>query len=109
MFGKLTLEAVPFHEPIIMITLAVVAIAGLGIFGAITYYRKWGYLWTEWLTSVDHKKIGVMYILVALIMLLRGFADAIMMRGQLAVAEGASQGYCSILDRIVHVLLARGR
>ena len=93
MFGKLTLEAVPFHEPIIMITLAVVAIAGLGIFGAITYYRKWGYLWTEWLTSVDHKKIGVMYILVALIMLLRGFADAIMMRGQLAIAEGASQGY----------------
>ncbi|WVM88535.1 hypothetical protein UMZ34_20870 [Halopseudomonas pachastrellae] len=65
MFGKLTLEAVPFHEPIIMITLAVVALAGLGIFGAITYCRKWGYLWTEWLTSVDHKKIGVMYILVA--------------------------------------------
>ncbi len=93
MFGKLTLSAVPYHEPIVMVTLAVVALLGLGVFGAITYYRKWTYLWTEWLTSVDHKKIGVMYIIVALIMLLRGFADAIMMRGQLALAEGANHGY----------------
>ncbi len=88
MFGKLTLSAVPYHEPIVMVTLAVVALLGLGVFGAITYYRKWTYLWTEWLTSVDHKKIGVMYIIVALVMLLRGFADAIMMRSQLALACG---------------------
>lgn len=59
MFGKLTLSAVPYHEPIVMVTLAVVALLGLGVVGAITYYRKWTYLWTEWLTSVDHKKIGV--------------------------------------------------
>ena len=69
MFGKLTLSAVPYHEPIVMVTLAVVALLGLGVVGAITYYRKWTYLWTEWLTSVDHKKIGVMYIVVALVML----------------------------------------
>ena len=74
-----------------MVTLAVVALLGLGVVGAITYYRKWTYLWTEWLTSVDHKKIGVMYIVVALVMLVRGFADAIMMRGQLALAIAAAK------------------
>ena len=66
---------------------------GLALFGAITYFGKWKYLWTEWLTSVDHKRIGVMYIIVALIMLLRGFADAIMMRTQLAVASADSAGF----------------
>ncbi|ABE49562.1 MULTISPECIES: cytochrome o ubiquinol oxidase subunit I [Methylobacillus] len=93
MFGKLTLEAVPYHEPIIMITLAVVGVLGLGIVAALTHFKKWKWLWSEWLTSVDHKKIGVMYIAVALIMLLRGFADAIMMRGQLAVASGGAEGF----------------
>ncbi|HAB03915.1 MAG TPA: cytochrome o ubiquinol oxidase subunit I [Pseudomonas sp.] len=93
MFGKLTLEAVPFHEPIVMVTLAMIALGGIAVVGAITYFRKWSYLWTEWLTTVDHKKIGVMYIVVAMVMLLRGFADAIMMRTQLAVATGGSEGY----------------
>lgn len=93
MFGKLTLDAIPYHEPIIMITLAIVALGGLGLFAAVTYFKKWGYLWSEWLTSVDHKKIGVMYILVALVMLVRGFADAIMMRTHLAMAHGDGQGY----------------
>lgn len=93
MFGKLTLEAIPFHEPIVMVTLAMIALGGIAVVGAITYFRKWTYLWTEWLTTVDHKKIGVMYIVVAMIMLLRGFADAIMMRTQLAAATGGSEGY----------------
>jgi cytochrome o ubiquinol oxidase subunit 1 len=93
MFGKLTLEAVPYHEPIIMVTLAMVALGGLTIAGAITKFGKWAYLWKEWLTSVDHKKIGVMYILVAMVMLLRGFADAIMMRSQLAIASGGAEGF----------------
>lgn len=93
MFGKLTLEAVPYHEPIIMITLAVVGVLGLGIVAALTHFKKWNWLWSEWLTSVDHKKIGVMYILVAMVMLLRGFADAIMMRGQLALASGGAEGF----------------
>jgi cytochrome o ubiquinol oxidase subunit I len=59
----------------------------------LTYFRRWQWLWTEWLTSVDHKKIGVMYIILALVMLLRGFSDAIMMRMQLALASGGAAGY----------------
>ncbi|RRV48215.1 cytochrome o ubiquinol oxidase subunit I [Pseudomonas sp. p106] len=93
MFGKLSLEAIPYHEPIVMVTLAMIALGGIAVVGLITYFRKWTYLWTEWLTTVDHKKIGVMYIIVAMIMLLRGFADAIMMRTQLAAATGGSEGY----------------
>jgi len=93
MFGKLTLDAIPLHEPILVVTMIAVALGGLGVVGALTYFKKWGYLWTEWLTSVDHKKIGVMYILVALVMLLRGFADAIMMRTQQALAHGGAEGY----------------
>lgn len=93
MFGKLSLESIPYHEPIIMVTVAVIAIAGAFIVGAITYYRKWHYLWSEWITSIDHKKLGIMYFLVALVMLLRGFADAIMMRTQQAMAAGGAEGY----------------
>ena len=93
MLGKLSWESVPFHEPIVMVTLAIVALGGLGVVGAITYFKKWSYLWTEWLTSVDHKKIGVMYIIVAMVMLLRGFADAIMMRAQLAMAQNGAEGF----------------
>ncbi|MCK2183785.1 cytochrome o ubiquinol oxidase subunit I [Halomonas getboli] len=93
MFGKLTLEAIPFHEPIIMVTAAVIAIGGLALVGALTYFKKWGYLWTEWITSIDHKKLGIMYFLVALVMLIRGFADAIMMRSQQALAAGGAEGF----------------
>ncbi|MEZ0231671.1 MAG: cytochrome o ubiquinol oxidase subunit I [Methylophilaceae bacterium] len=93
MFGKLTLDAVPYHEPIIVVTLLGIFLGGLGLTALITYFKKWNYLWSEWLTSVDHKKIGVMYIVVALVMLIRGFADAIMMRTQLAVASGGSEGF----------------
>lgn len=71
MLGKLTLDAIPLHEPIVMVTLAGILFAGLAIVGALTYFRKWKWLWSEWLTSVDHKKIGIMYIIVALVMMLR--------------------------------------
>ncbi|MAX98037.1 MAG: cytochrome o ubiquinol oxidase subunit I [Oceanospirillaceae bacterium] len=93
MFGKLTLEAFPFHVPIVMGTLSVVAILGLALVIALTKYQKWGYLWREWITSVDHKRLGVMYIILAMVMLLRGFADAIMMRTQLAAATNGAAGY----------------
>ena len=63
------------------------------ILGAITYFKKWTWLWREWLTSVDHKKIGIMYIALSIIMLLRGVIDAIMMRAQQAMAYGDSTGY----------------
>ncbi|MBP0618645.1 cytochrome o ubiquinol oxidase subunit I [Cupriavidus consociatus] len=93
MLGKLNLEAIPYHEPIIMVTLAVVLVLGAALLGAITKFGKWKYLWTEWICSVDHKKVGVMYIILALVMLLRGFADAILMRTQQAVAYGDAAGY----------------
>jgi cytochrome o ubiquinol oxidase subunit 1 len=92
MFGKLTLDSIPYHEPIIMFAAALMGIGAVTVLGAVTYFGKWRYLWTEWLTSVDHKKLGVMYIVVAMVMLLRGFADAIMMRTQLAIAYH-SPGY----------------
>ena len=93
MFGKLTLSAIPYTNPIIMGGVAFMVICALVILGAITYFGKWKYLWTEWLTSVDHKKIGIMYLILATIMLLRGFADAIMMRAQQALAYGSNMGY----------------
>ncbi|AOJ73936.1 cytochrome ubiquinol oxidase subunit I [Burkholderia ubonensis] len=89
MFGKLTLSAIPFDQPIIMGAGAFMGLVVLGILAALTITGRWKWLWSEWLTSVDHKKIGVMYIIVAFIMLLRGFADAIMMRMQLALAYNA--------------------
>src|ERR1700756_2959400 len=93
MLGKLSLDAIPLHEPIIMGTGVVVVIGGLAILALITYVRQWGYLWSEWITSVDHKKIGVMYFGLGLVMLLRGFADAIMMRTQQAMAANDAAGY----------------
>ena len=60
---------------------------------AITYFQLWGYLWREWFTSVDHKRIGIMYMMLGIVMLLRGFSDAIMMRLQQAMAFGGSEGY----------------
>jgi cytochrome o ubiquinol oxidase subunit I len=92
MFGKLTLSAIPFDQPIIMGAAALMAVIVLATVGALTWFGKWKWLWSEWLTSVDHKKIGVMYIVVAVLMLLRGFADAVMMRLQLALAYH-SPGY----------------
>ncbi|WMQ73950.1 MAG: Cytochrome bo(3) ubiquinol oxidase subunit 1 [Sodalis sp.] len=93
MFGKLTLDSVPYHEPIIIITVATIIVISLGLMAAITYFGKWQYLWQEWFTSVDHKKIGIMYIIVAFVMLLRGFADAIMMRSQQALASAGEAGF----------------
>ena len=93
LFGRLSLEAIPYHDPILVATFAVVAVGGTALLGAITWYGQWGYLWREWFTSIDHKKIGIMYVVLAIVMLLRGFADAVMMITQKAVAVGASEGY----------------
>ncbi|MCQ8781342.1 cytochrome o ubiquinol oxidase subunit I [Mangrovibrevibacter kandeliae] len=92
-FGRLTLAALPLHEPILVVTFIAVALGGAAVVGALTYFRLWGYLWREWFTSVDHKKIGIMYMVLGLVMLLRGFSDALMMRLQQAIAFGGSDGY----------------
>ncbi|WP_370389733.1 cytochrome o ubiquinol oxidase subunit I [Snodgrassella alvi] len=94
MFGKLSLDAIPFHEPIVMVTITAIIVIGLALVGAITYFHKWTYLWKEWFTTVDHKRIGIMYIIVAVVMLVRGFADAVMMRSQQVLASsGTSDGF----------------
>jgi cytochrome o ubiquinol oxidase subunit 1 len=93
MLGKLSLAAIPLNEPLPLISGAVVVIIILAILAFITIKGWVPYLWREWLTSVDHKRIGVMYFTLGLVMLLRGFADAIMMRTQQAIAVGGSQGY----------------
>ncbi|HJU15203.1 MAG TPA: cytochrome o ubiquinol oxidase subunit I [Stellaceae bacterium] len=93
MLGRLSWAAIPFNEPLPLLSAAAVAIIALGVLGIVTVKGWWPYLWREWLTSVDHKRIGVLYMCLGLIMLLRGFADAIMMRSQQAIAVGHAQGY----------------
>ena len=93
LFGRLSWESFPVHEPILLGTFIVVALMGAALVGAVTKYRLWGWLWRDWFTSVDHKKIGIMYMILGLVMLLRGFSDALMMRAQQAVAFGANQGF----------------
>jgi cytochrome o ubiquinol oxidase subunit 1 len=86
MLGKLTWNAVPWDQPIPLVAGAVVFILLLAVIAWIILKGHLPYLWKEWITSVDHKRIGVMYCSLALVMLLRGFIDAIMMRSQQAVA-----------------------
>lgn len=92
MFGKLTVAALP-HDPIIIGASIFMVLVALSVIGALFYFKRWKWLWTEWLTSVDHKKIGVMYIILAFVMLLRGFSDAAMMRTQQVLSVGNAQGF----------------
>src|SRR3978361_1378425 len=89
MLGKLSWGAIPFDQPIPLIASSLVAFGILVVLGWITIKGYIPYLWREWITSVDHKRIGVMYTLLAMVMLLRGFVDAIMMRLQQSMAYHA--------------------
>src|SRR5271167_1141388 len=93
MFGRLTWDAIPLNEPIPLATVCVLIVGIVGVLALVTWKGWWPYLWREWITSTDHKRIGVMYVVLALVMLLRGFSDAIMMRAQLALAAGHAAGY----------------
>ena len=93
MFGKLTWSAIPFDQPIPMAASAVMILVILGLLIWVYAKGHLPYLWNEWITTTDHKRIGVMYCLLAMVMLLRGFTDAIMMRSQLALATSGSTGY----------------
>lgn len=93
MLGKLSLDAIPFHEPIVMVTVSGIILGGIAVIIALTYFKLWGPLWRDWITTVDHKRIGIMYIFLAIIMLIRGFADAIMMRSQQFLASGGYAGF----------------
>lgn len=93
LFGNLTLEAIPYHSLIIMGAGAFMVLVLLAVLLAITLMGKWSYVWDEWVTSVDHKKIGIMYLMLAFVMLLRGFSDVVLMRSQQAIAAGQNLGY----------------
>jgi cytochrome o ubiquinol oxidase subunit 1 len=94
-FGRLNWDSLAFlHDPILLVTFVAVAFGAVCILAAITYFRAWGTLWRDWITSIDHKKIGIMYVILGLVMLLRGFSDAIMMRAQQAVAFGEPRATC---------------
>lgn len=93
LLGKLDWNAIPLHEPIIMGATGFMVLVVLVVLGFVTAKGAWSYLWREWLTSVDHKRIGAMYCILALVMMLRGFSDAIMIRAQQALAAGGAQGY----------------
>src|SRR5580698_1384399 len=90
MLGKLTWAAIPFNQPIPLVTSIVMVLGILAILSLITLKGWWPYLWKEWISSTDHKRIGVMYVALGLVMLIRGFADALMMRAQLALAQGGA-------------------
>lgn len=94
MFGRLTLEAFQ-HEASQTMAVLGMMFTGLILVALLTYFKKWKWLWNEWITTVDPKRIGIMYIAVALILFLKGFADALMMRLQQALAVGDSQGFLS--------------
>jgi cytochrome o ubiquinol oxidase subunit I len=89
MFGRLSWSAIPFDQPLPLVSAAFVGLILLAVIAWVILSGRMPYLWKEWLTSVDHKRIGVMYIVLALVMLLRGFSDALLMRAQQAVAVNA--------------------
>lgn len=92
--GKLNLNALP-HDPITAGAAVSIAAGGVAMVALMFYLKRWKWLWREWLTTVDPKKIGVMYLIVATLMLLRGFADVLMMRAQQATSVGNSHGIIS--------------
>ena len=106
MFGKLTLAALP-QNPIVMSALVLMIVICVVIVGALFYFKRWKWLWTEWLTSLDAKRIGVMYLVVGFVMLLRGAIDAAMMRGQQAISTGDSYGYLTP-DHFDQIFTAHG-
>ena len=87
LLGRLSWADVPLNQPIPLVAAALVALVLAGVLALVTVKGWWPYLWREWITSVDHKRIGVMYVLLALVMLIRGFVDAIMMRSQLDCSD----------------------
>lgn len=93
MFGKLTLNVFSYKDPIILSTMIFAFLIILFLIFVVTYFDKWKYLWNEWITSVDHKRLGIMYIILSLVMLFRGLIDALMMRGQQLLSSNYHKGF----------------
>jgi cytochrome o ubiquinol oxidase subunit 1 len=94
LLGKLNWHALP-QDPITAGGAATVVGGVVTVMAAITYLKRWKWLWKEWLTSLDPKRIGVMYIVVAVVMLVRAGVDALMIRGQQAISVGNNNGFLS--------------
>lgn len=93
LLGRLSWEAIPFHEPVLVAAFLAVALGGLALVGSMTCFRMWGRFWHHWVTSVDHKRVGIMHVVLGLLMLLPGFAGALMLHLQHALAFGDGPGY----------------
>ncbi len=94
LLGRITWDSIPMaHEPIVLYTFLATMLGGLAVVAALARFRLWGPLWKDWICSIDHKRIGIMYMVLGLVMFLRGFADAVMMRLQQSMAFGESMGY----------------
>ena len=100
-------ELFPLDDLLLTMATLTMIFGVITIAGALFYFKRWTWLWKEWLTTTDPKKIGVMYIIVAVLMLIRGFADAIMMRIQQAISVGDSEGIVSS-DTFQQVFTAHG-
>lgn len=107
MFGRLTWDSFQIHDPFLAAATFGMPLGVIALVGLLWYFKLGKYLWREWLTSVDHKKIGVMYIILGIIMMVRGIVDAIMMRAQQAVAVGESMGYLNA-DHYAQIFSAHG-
>jgi cytochrome o ubiquinol oxidase subunit 1 len=106
MLGRLNLDAI-MNGPIVFFGQLSMLGAAIAVIAALTYFKRWKWLWNEWLTALDPKKIGVMYLVVAGVMLLRGVMDAVMMRAQQATSVGQSHGFLSA-DHFQQVFSAHG-
>ena len=89
LLGRLDYNALPLYSKVATAAASLVLLVIVSVLLAITLKRKWLYLWREWFTSLDHKRIGIMYVALALIMLMRGLIEAVMMRTQQALAINA--------------------
>ena len=106
LIGRMTLEYIP-KEPATLGAAIGMPLALLAIAGILTYTKRWKWLWREWITTLDAKKIGIMYCAVSIVMLLRGVADAFMLRSHTAMSQGTDQGLFGV-DTFQQVFTAHG-
>jgi cytochrome o ubiquinol oxidase subunit 1 len=106
LLGRLTLDAFP-KDLITQGGALSLVVGGIGVVAALFYFKRWTWLWKQWLTTLDAKKIGIMYVIVAIIMMIRGLSDALMIRAQQAMASGDASGFLSS-DTFQQVFSAHG-
>lgn len=106
LLGRLDAHAFQ-HSIMTMGGVAMMVFSAILVIALLTYFKRWKWLWQEWLTTTDPKRIGVMYIIAALVMLLRGGADALLLRAQQATSVGSSHGIMTA-DQFQQIFSAHG-